>query len=262
MVKDPVCGMTIDEKTAAGTSDLPGADVLLLRGDLQDEVRSGSGAIRGQIRLPASSSSSVCQLPESAGDWRLVTEQRSIGRHRSKITPGASFQLRIERAFDGAHLLDAGLPVQLAQQRLLDGIAPHSVLRERTSAEPGDLSSEFQDRLLPAHHVVVRSRNHVRVHVAVGDVAPDGVVQLRASRSRAGRSPSSPRSARPGPPCRPRSSRCADRCRAWPSRRADSRRPARLPESRRAARSGGDRPAARARSRRAAPSRSAAGRTV
>ena len=49
MVKDPVCGMTIDEKTAAGKSDVPGADLLLLRDDLQDEVRSGSEAIPHKV---------------------------------------------------------------------------------------------------------------------------------------------------------------------------------------------------------------------
>jgi hypothetical protein len=38
MVKDPVCGMTIDEKTAKDRA-MQRPDVLLLRADLQDEVR-------------------------------------------------------------------------------------------------------------------------------------------------------------------------------------------------------------------------------
>ena len=34
MVKDPVCGMTIDEKTAKGQSDVQRTDVLFLRNHL------------------------------------------------------------------------------------------------------------------------------------------------------------------------------------------------------------------------------------
>ena len=40
MVKDPVCGMMIDEKTAAGQSVFDGTTYILLRAHLQAEVRS------------------------------------------------------------------------------------------------------------------------------------------------------------------------------------------------------------------------------
>ena len=39
MVTDPVCKMQIDENKAAGKSEYQRQDVLLLRTELQDEVR-------------------------------------------------------------------------------------------------------------------------------------------------------------------------------------------------------------------------------
>ena len=39
MATDPVCKMQVDEKKAAATSEYQRKDVLLLRADLQDEVR-------------------------------------------------------------------------------------------------------------------------------------------------------------------------------------------------------------------------------
>ena len=66
MVKDPVCGMTIDEKTAAGTSQYRREDVLLLRADLQAEVRPQPPAVREQVsrrgwQLPALVPAVTCE---------------------------------------------------------------------------------------------------------------------------------------------------------------------------------------------------------
>ena len=46
MVKDPVCGMMIDEKTAAGKSEYQGETYVLLRGGVQAAVRSEPAELR------------------------------------------------------------------------------------------------------------------------------------------------------------------------------------------------------------------------
>jgi hypothetical protein len=48
-VKDPVCGMNIRNGYRRRTNRAQGADVLLLWLQVQREVRSYSGAIRGQV---------------------------------------------------------------------------------------------------------------------------------------------------------------------------------------------------------------------
>ena len=42
MTKDPVCGMSVDEKKAAGTALYEGRTYQLLRRGVQDQVRKGT----------------------------------------------------------------------------------------------------------------------------------------------------------------------------------------------------------------------------
>ena len=46
MAIDPICKMTVDEKTAKFTSEFKGKKVLFLCSGLQEEVRCGTGEIR------------------------------------------------------------------------------------------------------------------------------------------------------------------------------------------------------------------------
>ena len=57
--------------------------------------------------------------------------------------------------FDGAHLVDASIAVELPQQCLFDGVPANAVLGERAAAETGDMPAELQHRFLPLDHVVV-----------------------------------------------------------------------------------------------------------
>jgi hypothetical protein len=46
MAKGPVCGMDVDEQTAAVNGGVSGQDLLLLRSRLQEGIREGAGEIR------------------------------------------------------------------------------------------------------------------------------------------------------------------------------------------------------------------------
>ena len=91
---------------------------------------------------------------------------------------GTETPSRIERALDRTHLFDAVVAIELAQQRLLHRAAADAMLGERAAAEPCHLAAELEDRgSCPCSHVVVASRDHVRMDVAVGDVSPDRVIE-------------------------------------------------------------------------------------
>ena len=76
--------------------------------------------------------------------------------------------------------VDAGVAIQLPQQRLLDGVAADAVLGERAAAEAGDFDTELEDRRLACLDVLVTPRQHVGVHVAVRDVSPCRHVEAAA----------------------------------------------------------------------------------
>ena len=70
--------------------------------------------------------------------------------------------------------------IELAQQRLLDGVAADAVLGERAAAEARDLDAELEDRRLAGLDVLVAARQHVGMDVAVRDVAPGRDVEAAA----------------------------------------------------------------------------------
>ena len=99
----------------------------------------------------------------------------SAGDQRAGKAPRRELPSRIDRALDGAHFVDPFRAVQLAEQLLLHRVPADAVLGERRSAEPDHLAAERQDRGLARLDVGHRSRDDVRVQVAVGDVSPHGV---------------------------------------------------------------------------------------
>jgi hypothetical protein len=66
MAKDPVCGMTVAEKRAAGTATHGGQDLLFLRGCLQGQVREGPETIRGGARGKVTGQVPALLSPETA----------------------------------------------------------------------------------------------------------------------------------------------------------------------------------------------------
>src|SRR6185436_15118835 len=82
--------------------------------------------------------------------------------------------LGIDRALDGAHFFDAGVPVERPEKLLLHRIAADAMLRKGRSAQPYHFPPERQDGGFAGVDVRDRSRDYVRVNVAVRDVSPDG----------------------------------------------------------------------------------------
>ncbi len=75
--EDPVCGMEVDQakaKAAGMTSDVPGADLLLLLGRVQGEIRQGPDAVRRDVR----------QGPATPAGKRLSAAQWEGGQRRTR----------------------------------------------------------------------------------------------------------------------------------------------------------------------------------
>src|SRR4030095_2610073 len=85
--------------------------------------------------------------------------------------------LRIECALDGAHLFDPVCSIELTQQELFQRAPPDAVLGERRATHRDDATCDLQDRVTTAADVFEASRHHVRMKIAVRDMAPDGVVE-------------------------------------------------------------------------------------
>jgi len=67
---------------------------------------------------------------------------RELGEDYSR----REFPVGIERAFDGAHLVNPFVAVQVAQQRLLHRVAADAVFGERAAAEARHLAAEMARR--------------------------------------------------------------------------------------------------------------------
>src|ERR1051325_10715366 len=94
--------------------------------------------------------------------------------------PWRQFPLRIDRGFDGLHLLDSFAAVKIAQQLLLDRVATDTMLGERRSAVADGFAADGEYRLAAGGEIADPVRDDVRMQVAGGDVAPRGRVQLPA----------------------------------------------------------------------------------
>src|SRR4030095_5515627 len=94
---------------------------------------------------------------------------------------GGQLALGIERPFDGAHLLNGRIAIELLQQLLLDRIPPDAVLGERAAAEARAFAAEVEQRVLAGDDVIVRAGQHVGMDVAVGNVPPDREVETAAA---------------------------------------------------------------------------------
>ena len=99
MVKDPVCGMQIDEKTAAGSSEYKGETYYFC--------------------------APVCKARFDA-ESRQLRQQGPL-----KDDSGRELPLGIERPFHRAHFVNPLIPIQLAEQHLLHRTASDPMLGER-----------------------------------------------------------------------------------------------------------------------------------
>src|SRR4029078_1633374 len=112
----------------------------------------------------------------------LLLRSARPGRNANRSTSaendaGGEFPVRVERALDGAHLVDTAVAVEPPQQRLLHGIPADTMLGERTAAESRALAPEEENCFRSALDVFIRRRQNVGMDVAVRDVAPDGRVE-------------------------------------------------------------------------------------
>src|SRR5262249_41247644 len=90
---------------------------------------------------------------------------------------GREFPFRIQRGFDRAHLGNRALAVEVFEQFLLERAPADAMLGERAAAEALRFAAELDDRPGAGGDVVIRPGDHVGMHVAVRDVAPDGEVE-------------------------------------------------------------------------------------
>jgi hypothetical protein len=74
---------------------------------------------------------------------------------------------RIERALDGAHLVDSVVAVEFPKELLLQGAPSHAMLGERRAAHRDHASRHFQNRFAPPFDVIDRSRYDIGMQVAV-----------------------------------------------------------------------------------------------
>ena len=88
-----------------------------------------------------------------------------------KQHPGRELPLRVQRTLDRAHLLNSLLPVQLAQQLLLEGATPDAVFGERRATHRHDAPRDVENGCFSTADVGEGAGQDVWVHIAVRDVA-------------------------------------------------------------------------------------------